>query len=501
MVKRVLLAGLYHETHSFLDETTDLDAFQVLRGDALRDAAGDSSPLGGVVDAANRYGWELAPVIDMRAMPSGTVSDDVIACFWDAVVEAVKSHPLSELEGIFLVLHGAMASQSHTDVEGEILARIRALPGAERVPLCGVLDLHANFTERMAGLSDGLVAYRENPHTDARQAAEDAAALLERLMHTGERPVTVWERAPVMWPATGTGTAKDPMRAIEEHARAIERASDDILFVNVCSGCAFTDAPETSACFTAVTLDDPEAARARLLELRNLALRKRHSGNVLDMTPAEVWAKLRTHREGPVVLVEPSDNIGGGAPGDGTGLLRFLLEHDGRDAAVVINDARAAAIAHRHSPGARLRLDIGGRGSRFDAGPLSVEVDLLSLTDGRFELEDKQSHLASMFGSRIDMGPCAVVRHRRVRILVTSRKTPPFDLGQLRSQGIAPEECFVIGVKAAVAHRRAYDPIAKAMYWIDTPGPCSSNLRSFPYRRVQRPLFPLEDLDEWPVDA
>jgi len=90
------------------------------------------------------------------------------------------------------------------------------------------------------------------------------------------------------------------------------------------------------------------------------------------------------------------------------------------------------------------------------------------------------------------MSPCAVVRHKGIRILLTSRKTPPFDLGQLRSQGIEPAELFAISVKAAAAHRKAYDPNAKATYSVETPGPCSSNLKSFPYRKVTRPIYPLD---------
>ena len=90
------------------------------------------------------------------------------------------------------------------------------------------------------------------------------------------------------------------------------------------------------------------------------------------------------------------------------------------------------------------------------------------------------------------MGPCAVVRHKGVSILLTSRKTPPWDLGQWRSQGIEPEELSVIGVKAAVAHRRVYDPIAGEHYTVETPGPCSSNLKQFPFRNVKRPVFPLD---------
>ena len=91
------------------------------------------------------------------------------------------------------------------------------------------------------------------------------------------------------------------------------------------------------------------------------------------------------------------------------------------------------------------------------------------------------------------MGRCAVVRHKGVTILLTSRRTPPFDLGQWRSQGIQPEKLSVIAVKAAVAHRKAYDPIAGAHYTVETPGPCSSNLKQFPFQHVKRPIYPLDD--------
>jgi microcystin degradation protein MlrC len=108
-------------------------------------------------------------------------------------------------------------------------------------------------------------------------------------------------------------------------------------------------------------------------------------------------------------------------------------------------------------------------------------------------LEDRQSHLATMYGIHFKMGPCAVVRHGGITILLTSIKTPPFDLGQWRSQGIEPTKLSVIGVKAAVAHRRAYDPIAARMLWVDTPGPCRSDLRKLPYQHVRRPVFPLDE--------
>jgi microcystin degradation protein MlrC len=477
-----------------LDGLTRWEDFSVRRGDELLAAEGDGSPLAGVVETARACGWELAPAIDIRATPSATVEDQVVARFWQELETTAHQETNHRLDGIFLVLHGAMASQSHQDVEGEILQRLRRLSGAAELPLCGVLDLHANFSRRMAEHADGLVAYRENPHTDSHAAAVAAARLLDRMLRTGRRARMVWSQPPVMWPPTGTGTASDPMLTLARMAREIEREHPPIAAVNVLGGFSFADTPDTGVSFSAATFGDPEEARCELQRLSAWAVEHRDAGNVVDPPIDSVMPRLKQHEAGPIVLVEPADNVGGGAPGDGTGVLRAFIEHDIQNCAVVINDAAAVSHLAGLSLGSVSTLSIGGRGSRLDPGPLMLTVELLSRSDGRFDLEDPHSHLASMHGTHIDMGPCAVVRQRGVTILLTSRKTPPFDLGQLRSQGIVPESLFAIGVKAAVAHRRAYDKIASAVYWVDTPGPCSSNLRSFPYRKIRRPIYPLDEI-------
>jgi microcystin degradation protein MlrC len=264
----------------------------------------------------------------------------------------------------------------------------------------------------------------------------------------------------------------------------------------VLAGYSFADTPDTGVSFSAVIRGDAQAAQQQLRRLSQLAFEQRELGNKVDMPIEEAMRLLPQHAEGPVLLVEPSDNIGGGAPGDGTGVLRALIEHQIDRAVVVINDPESVAIVSRIQPGAATRLKIGGKASRLGGQPLDLEVVLESTSDGRFELEDRNSHLASMCGVHINMGPCAVVRHDGIRILLTSRKTPPFDLGQLRSQGIIPEQQRVIGVKAAVAHRRAYDKIAKASYTVDTPGPCSSNLKPFPFQRLRRPIYPLDPIEK-----
>jgi len=489
---RVLIAGLFHETHTFLEGTTGLDAFEVRLGDELLACAGDASPLGGVLEAAKGFGWTVLPTADFRASPSATVKDEVVEAFWREFRLRAEPELKRGVDGIFLVLHGAMASESLPDVEGELLARLRALPGAERVPVFGVFDLHANFSPAMAQHTNCLVAYRNNPHTDGRESAVRAATLLQRCLATGEIPRMVFEPTPIVWPPTGTGTATEPMRGLEALARRIESGDSGIWSASVVAGFSFADTPDTGVSFIVSTTGSDAEARAALAELSALALRTKELGNVTEPPVDEVLAKLLPAPPGLTVLVEPSDNIGGGAPGDGTGLLHAMLKHGLPNCAIAINDPVAVAQLAALPIGSRVTLPIGGNGSRLDAGPLPLEVELLSLRDGHFKLEDKQSHLASMCGDAFDMGPCAVVRHGEVTILLTSRKTPPFDLGQWRSQGLEPRDFSFIGVKAAVAHRRAYDGIAARMLWVDTPGPCTSNVRSLPYRRIRRPVFPLD---------
>jgi microcystin degradation protein MlrC len=222
MKPRILFAGLFHETHTFVDEVTRWHDFEVVRGEAILKKLGDASPTDGFLEEAQRLGFEVIPTIDARALPSGIVEDSAFGFFWREFVTLAAPALAAGIDGIFLVLHGAMVTQSYPDVEGEMLARIRALPGAATVPIFGVLDLHANVSARMCTLANGLVLYRENPHTDAKQAAQRATALLGRCLRERRVPHMVWARPPLMWAPTGTGTHADPMLSLKLFAGQLE---------------------------------------------------------------------------------------------------------------------------------------------------------------------------------------------------------------------------------------------------------------------------------------
>jgi microcystin degradation protein MlrC len=287
------------------------------------------------------------------------------------------------------------------------------------------------------------------------------------------------------------------MRTLEAAARTIEAAHPaEILAVNVFAGFSFADVREAGVSFTALTLGDPELARARLDELCALAVEQREQGRRPALSLADALDRaltvLSSSGRGPVLLVEPADNIGGGAPGDATHVLHALIERSVPNAAACLNDPEAVNALWDAPAGSVHTVPLGGKSGELGVGePVTLTVEKLSQSDGRFTLEDRHSHAAAS-GLQQDMGRCVVVRAGGVTVLLTSRKTPPFDLGQWRSQGIDPERLSVIGVKAAVAHRRAYDPIARASYTVDTPGPCAEDLSRLPFQHIRRPVFPLD---------
>lgn len=492
MIHRILLAGLVHETNTFVEEETGLLDFQRQVGDELFLSRGDSSPIGGFLDAAESFEWEVIPTVDYRAMAGGMVADEVIEAFWREFSERTSESLERGISAIFLVLHGAMVSQSYDDVEGEILSRLRAMKGAAEIPIFGVLDLHGNFTERMAENSNCLVGFRENPHTDARATGERAARLLKRCLETGEIPRTLWLHPPLVWPPTGTGTADEPMQTLEAMARRLEERHPEFWCANIWAGFSHADIAETGVSFSICAIGAMAAAKGALEDLANRALQWRKKGLPAEVDLDEAIGHFAGSRK-PVILVEPSDNIGGGAPGDGTEILRALLARNIENAGIIINDPAAVATLNQYRIGTNALVCIGGRGSCLDRGPVDLDVTLVNRSDGIFYLEDTQSHIAALYGNRIDMGPSIVVRHNGITILLTSKKMPPCDLGQWRSLGINPEEFDLIVVKAAISHRQAYDKITGTSFTVDTPGPCGSNLRRLPFTKIRRPIFPLDD--------
>ena len=491
-MKNILFAGIFHETNCFLESKTCLEDFDILRNNEIFKLEGDCSQVSGFLDFVSLNKLNVIPTVDYTATPSGIVEDKVIENFWNDFKNAIDNINNIKIDAIYLSLHGAMVTESYFDVEGELLERIKKINKLKNVPIFGVFDLHANFSKSMSLNSNGLICYQKNPHIDAYDTGYRAAELMLESINSEYIPKTFYSNANIIWPPPGTGTANDPMFKLERMARKYEKNDNNILAINVIGGFSFADVPESGVAFSIIAKEDNKNISEIITSLIAAAHKLRNKGLVKENNLEEVIRKInkKKYRE-PVLLVEPADNIGGGSLGNGTDILRSLVLNKLKNSGVIINDPDTVIALQKKVIGQFIDVKIGGKNNSFDKGPLKIKVKLLNKTDGSFILEDKKSHLAASRGQKIEMGPCAVVEHQGIIILLTSKKTPPFDLAQWRSQGIDPENFSIIGVKAAVAYRQAYDRISKTSFMVSTSGPCRNNLKKLPYKNVPRTIFPL----------
>ena len=155
---------------------------------------------------------------------------------------------------------------------------------------------------------------------------------------------------------------------------------------------------------------------------------------------------------------------------------------------MVLYDPAAVEACARAGVGQAVEIEAGGKVDR-NAPPLPVRGRVRVLHDGRY-LENLPRH----GGNRInDQGLTALVEcGGENSVVLTSRRHPPYSLGQLTSLGLHPEEARVLVVKGAVAFRTAYAPIAGTIIEVDTPGLTASNPARFTYQKLRRPILPLD---------
>ena len=489
---RIAIGGLVHESNTFAPSRADLASFvagSLETGPGLVARWGDAHhEVGGFFEGAKVHGFEPVPTLMAWAMPSGPVEAETYRELVDRLLAAIEA--AGHVDAVLLALHGAMVVEGLDDADGTTLVRVRDLIGPQ-CPLVATLDYHANISPLMARTADALLAYRTYPHIDQRTRGVQAARLALLAARQQIRPVQAIRKPPLLINLLAQTTEREPLRSLMADLEELD-PSPTFLDASLAAGFPFADTPATGPTCIAITDNDPALAAelADRLAARLWSARKELTASPPGVAGA-VAAALAT-RETPVVLVDVGDNVGGGSAADSTVLIHELLRQGIDRAIVVLYDPDAVAACVRAGVGCDVEVETGGKVDR-NAPPLPVRGRVRVLHDGRY-LEDLPRH----GGIRLnDQGLTAVVEFGSENpVVLTSLRHPPFSLGQLTSLGLRPEAARVIVVKAAVAYRTAYAPIAGAIIEVDTPGLTASNPARFTYKKLRRPILPLDPEDE-----
>ncbi|MEM0953184.1 MAG: M81 family metallopeptidase [Pseudomonadota bacterium] len=492
---RVAILGIAVESNAFapVADRGTFDDYAYLKGDDVIAARVIDYWLGaygeqGFFPAMSRLReWEPVPVLIADGQATGSVDHQTYLDIKDELLKGLRA--ALPVDAVYIVAHGAGRTTELHDMDGDYFRAVRAVVG-DNVPIVATLDLHANLTPAMVKACDALVSQRTNPHVDSEARAEDAALLLHRML-SGWRPVQAATRVPFLTPQVSQLTERgQPMGDLV--VRAEEGiAQGDYLGVSLLSGFSFADTPDNGLWLYALG-EEASALRKSLTALADQvwAWRPRFTRATLSVEEAVQHALTVESLPNPLIYADIADNPGGG----GTGNTIWLLE--AFCAAGITNaifapfiDRELVAQAQSAGTGREIVAEFN-RGSLSEfARPWQHSATVRWVGEGDYDAE-----YGVYAGSRVPLGPCAVLELAGNTVIVISAKQQLLGEDFITHFGVdASAARFIVGksrghFRAGFQHRVPPDCI----FEVDSLGLTTAELDQVPWQNITRPIAPLD---------
>lgn len=453
---KILIAGLATETNTFAPLPTGQRSFE--EGQSTRCATDEpanlfSAPLHEWRREAEARGWTVVESRMASAQPAGLTVRAVYEGYRDEIVADVRA---AQPDIVLLSMHGAMVADGYDDCEGDLTAHVRKAVPESVIGL--ELDPHHHLTEAMLNACDLIVAYKEYPHTDS---AERAQELFTLAANTAEGKITPVMRDYDCKMIAMYHTPRSPMREFVDSMQARE-GQGGVLSLSLTHGFPWGDVARIGTRMLAITNGDPDLADATAAEFGKRLWDLREDIR-LDLPDIEQALDILEGADtGPIVFADFADNAGGGAPSDSTFFLRALLDRGIRDVALgIFWDPGVTRIAHEIGEGARIHVRLGGKVGPMSGDPVDLNVTVRAL--GR----DMTMKLGT---STMDMGNAAWLEVDGLHIVVNDLRTQCFHPSAFTDLGIDLAQMRAVIVKSSQHFYTGFEPIAAKIHHVATPG-------------------------------
>ncbi len=493
---RIAVGMFSHEANTFSPHPTGWDDFagpQLRRGDEmLAGLSTAKTELSGALSVLTREpGYEIVPLLAAHAMPGGPVLQPVFCALTDELLSRLEA--ALPVDGVLLVLHGAMMAEETPDATGEILRRVRALVGPG-VPVVGTLDLHANVTARMVREATVLVGYQTAPHVDMYQVGSRAARLLLATMRGEISPTMALVRLPMILPPENSTHNWGPLADVIREAQALENRGT-ILHASIYPTQPWLDTEDMAASVLVVTDNAPAAAEEQAHALARTFWAGRHRFVADLVPPDEAVRRALARADGTVVFCDSADSTSSGSTGDSTAILGALLRAAPFEPVALVNivDPEAVSRAVESGVGATITVSVGAKLAPEYFQPVILSGRVKMISDGDFYHKGPGMH-----GVLQRMGRAVVLIAGGIHLVVMERAVSQWDPQLYRSLGEEPDDARIVQVKSPMAFRAAYADIADEILIIAAPGAASPDIVTLPWKRVPRPIYPLDPDVVWP---
>lgn len=437
----------------------------------------------------NQEDITLIPVICADAGCSGIMKKSCFDYIEQRILHAVQEH-LSDLDGIYLHLHGASEVEEIGSGEHHLVRRIRELTGPY-LPLAVSCDPHGNLSKGYVEGTTILRSYREAPHTDIAETIQLVCRMLIDLIRRRRPIVPVYRKLPLILGGEQSVSTDEPVRTINQYMNALEE-DERILSCSWHVGYLRHDTP-LAGCGIVVVPNDAESrsfAETAADELAEFIWKKRREFHYTGCTasPEEALQMALQFQGKPVFLTDSGDNVTSGAMGANTWLLTQFLKVEKLHKRVLfaaIQDPAAYRVLSSFAVGETCRVSLG---MGMDEYSKPVELDVRIVHHGRQE----GTH---MYGEDGDYGGLVSVAliNQPITITVTDNNHSFVEKHQMDACGVCWDDFDIIVVKQGYLHPELKEMGALNIMCLSM-GATPQDTRIIPFKQIMRPMFPIDDI-------
>ncbi|NVK49313.1 MAG: M81 family metallopeptidase [Cyclobacteriaceae bacterium] len=472
---RIAIAGLAIESSTFSPARSKAESFKARIGQDIFSYypfLSDSSE--------DRARAQWFPTLRGHAIPGGMVTRDAYDSLVNLTLEMLREN--LPYDGLFFDIHGAMSVEDLDDPEGDFIIKVRDIVGPETL-ISTSMDLHGNVSQRLAENSDLITCYRMAPHEDALESKQRAVEnLLDRLESGKGKPAfKAWIPVPILLPGEKTSTRIEPGKSLYAKVDP-QTKKEGVIDAAIWIGYAWADEPRNHA-VVMVTGDDEKEVKESAEYLAKSFWDVRNEFDFVAPVAYldESLEMALNSQKKPFVISDMGDNPTAGGAGDVTWTLNEILkrpEFQSKNGPELIYASIPGPDLTKKAKMAQIGDEISGYvGAMVDdrfAPPILLKGKLLAIKEGD---PDAQTEIVIQVGS--------------VKVIVTEKRKPYHHEKDFTDLQLNPRETDVLVVKIGYLVPELYD-LRGGWIMALTPGGVDQDLERLGYKRIQRPMFPLD---------
>ncbi|MFT4701192.1 MAG: microcystin degradation protein MlrC [Yoonia sp.] len=340
-MKRIALGGLHTECSSYSPLVQTAADFTRTIGQDLIDLV--------PFDFAF-HGIEVIPLFHDRSVPGGPVSAATFAAQRAGFMIMLQAS--LPLDGVLLLMHGAMFVPGIDDPEGDFIQQVREIVGPDAI-ISAAFDLHGQITDQICNAIDAFAAYRTAPHIDTPQTYARAAKMLSEALNSGVRPQVSWVPIPILVSGEMSSTFVAPCDALYAQLPAFDQISS-VLDSNLMIGYIWADSPRATAA-AVVTATDHSVGQTAAEAIAQL-YRNARKDLTFDMDAVDLPVALDLVAGQTAILADSGDNPTAGGVGDRADVLAEVIKRQ-LDRSLIAGIADP--IAYASLAGGRTEITLG----------------------------------------------------------------------------------------------------------------------------------------------